>query len=136
MIYDSTTKKIVPATDISGSAAKINGVGLNVNALTNGKPIAYDSRNKMLITDTHEYLQESDVSDGVAVGKLIRLGSDKIIHADIDGSAQKINGLAVDGTGIKDGQVLIYDAQARRSSPPLKITSRKNLSAKRAKSAS
>lgn len=117
LIYDGATKKITAATDITGSAQKINGVGLNVNALENGKAVAYDARSKMLVADSHEYLQETDTSDSGEVGKLIRLGSDKIIHADIDGSAAKISGVVVDVTGMKDGQVLIYDAASKTLKP-------------------
>ena len=87
LVYNGSSKKIVPATDISGSANKINGVGVNPNSLVNGRAVAYDSRTKMLVADTHDYLQESDVSDTGAAGKLIRLGSDKTVHANIDGSA-------------------------------------------------
>lgn len=117
LVYNGTSKKIVPATDINGSAQKINGVGINPNSLVNGKAVAYDSKNKMLVADTNNYLQESDVSDTGAAGKLIRLGSDKVVHANIDGSAAKVAGLTFDGTSVKDGQVLAYDAAKKTFKP-------------------
>lgn len=117
LVYNGMSKKIVPATDIGGSAQKINGVGINPNSLVNGKAVAYDSKNKMLVADTNNYLQESDVSDSGTAGKLIRLGSDKIVHANIDGSAAKVAGLTFDGTSVKDGQVLAYDAAKKTFKP-------------------
>ena len=117
LVYNGASKKIVPSTDITGSAQKINGVGINPSSLVNGKAVAYDSRNKMLVADTNNYLQESDVSDTGAAGKLIRLGSDKTVHANIDGSAAKVAGLTFDGTSVKDGQVLAYNAAKKTFKP-------------------
>lgn len=117
LVYNGASKKVVPSTDIGGSAQKINGVGINPNSLVNGKAIAYDSKNKMLVADTNNYLQESDVSDTGAAGKLVRLGSDKTIHANIDGSAAKVAGLTFDGTSVKDGQVLAYNAAKKTFKP-------------------
>ena len=117
LVYNATSKKIVPATDINGSAQKVNGVGVNPNSLVNGRAVAYNSQTKMFVADTHEYLQESDVSDTGAAGKLIRLGSDKTVHANIDGSAAKVAGLTFDGTSVKDGQVLAYNAAKKTFKP-------------------
>ncbi len=117
LVYNSSSKKIVPSTDINGSANKINGVGINPNSLVNGRAVAYDSKTKMLVADTHDYLEESDVSDTGAAGKLIRLGSDKTVHANIDGSAAKVAGLTFDGTSVKDGQVLAYNAAKKTFKP-------------------
>ena len=117
LVYNGTSKKIVPATDINGSAQKVNGVGVNPNSLVNGRAVAYNAQTKMLVADTHNYLEESDVSDTGAAGKLIRLGSDKTVHANIDGSAAKVAGLTFDGTSVKDGQVLAYNAAKKTFKP-------------------
>ena len=117
LIYNATTKNIVPSTDINGSAKKIDGVGINLADLENGKAIAYDSRNKMFVADRHEFLSTDDTSDSGEVGKIVVIGTDKVIHADIDGSAEKIDGIEVDVTGIKDGQVLAYDILTKTFKP-------------------
>ncbi len=117
LIYNATTKNLVPSTNISGSAKKIDGVGINLADLENGKAIAYDKTNKMFVADKHEFLSAADVSDSGEVGKIVKLGTDKIIHADIDGSAEKIDGIDVNVTGIKDSQVLAYDIISKTLKP-------------------
>lgn len=112
---DKTTGK--GNIDISGSAKKIDGVGINLNDLENGKAIAYDKNNKMFVADKNIYLSSADVSDSGEVGKIVKLGTDKIIHADIDGSAEKVDGVEVDVTGIKDGQVLAYEVTTKTLKP-------------------
>ena len=93
LIYNATTKNLVPSTDINGSAKKIDGVGINLADLENGKAIAYDKTNKMFVADKNIYLSSADVSDSGEVGKIVKLGTDKVIHADIEGSAQKLTAL-------------------------------------------
>lgn len=117
LIYNATTKNLVPATDIAGSAQKINGIGINLADLENGKAIAYDAANKKFVADKNNYLTEGEVSDSGEINKLVKLGADKIIKADISGSAEKIAGIKVESVGIKDGQVFAYDILTKTLKP-------------------
>lgn len=121
LVYNSAYKKFEPATkiaaDITGSAEKLSGVTLDVANLVNGQFLVYNSAAKKIISDKKEYLTENDVSSTGAAEKIVRLDSAGIVHANLDGSASKIGGVAINSAGIKDGQVLAYDAASKTYKP-------------------
>ena len=96
--------------DIDGSAKKINEITIEAKDLINNELIAYDAKNKKLVSTTEKYITAEEVSEIGEVGKLIKLNKDKKINADISGSAKSIDGVEVDISGIKNGNLLEYDA--------------------------
>ena len=119
--YNATYKRFEPAekisADITGSAEKISGVSLDVANLVDGQFLVYNSAQKKIVSDKKEYLNEDDVSSTGEVEKIVRLDSAGMIHANLDGSAKKISGVEVNTSGIKDGQVLTYDAAQKIFKP-------------------
>lgn len=119
--YNATYKRFEPAdtiaVSITGSAEKLSGISLDTDNLMDGQFLVFDARNKKLVSDKREYLNEADVSNSGELNKIIRLGSDGIIHANLDGSASKIGGFEIDTSGMRDGQVLVYDAGNRKLKP-------------------
>ena len=119
--YNATYKRFEPAekisADITGSAEKISGVSLDVENLLDGQFLVFDLAHKKIVSDKKEYLNENDVSSTGEVEKIVRLDSAGMIHGNLDGSAKKIGGIEVKASGIKDGQVLTYDAAQKIFKP-------------------
>ena len=121
LAYNATYKRLEPAnileTDITGNAEKLSGVTLDVNNLRDGQFLVYDNSQKKLVSDKKEYLHEGDVSSTGEINKIVRIDSAGMIHANLDGSANKIGGYDFNPAGIKDGQTFAYDAATRTFKP-------------------
>lgn len=119
--YNASYKRFEPAekisVDITGGAEKLSGVTLDVENLKDGQFLVYNAAKKRLESDKKEYLNEDDVSSKGAAEKIVRVDSAGMIHANLDGSASKIGGVEINASGIKDGQVLTYDAAQKVFKP-------------------
>ena len=119
--YNATYKRFEPvdkiSADITGNAEKISGLSLDVANLVDGQFLVYNSAQKKIVSDKKEYLNENDVSSTGEFEKIVRVDSSGFIHANLDGNANKISGVEVNASGIKDGQVLIYDAKNKKFVP-------------------
>lgn len=93
---------------ISGSAEKISGVALDAANLVNGQFLVYDANKKKIISDTKDYLHGADVSSTGEADKIIRLGADKTVHADLDGSVSKIDNIIFNLANISEDDLLVY----------------------------
>ena len=107
------------AADITGSAKKFNGVNLDAN-LVDGHFLKYKTSTKTLISDTNEYLNESDVSSTGTIGKIVRVDNAGLIHANLAGSASLIGGIEIDTANIKNGQVPCYNSTSKKFVPATK----------------
>ena len=121
MAYSATNKDFeitdTISADITGSAQKFNGISLDASNLVDGQFLKYKASTKTLISDTAEYLNEDDVSESGAIGKIVRVDDAGLIHANLAGSASLIGGIAVDTAGIKDNYVLAYNASSKILNP-------------------
>ena len=121
LAYNSTNRDFevadTIAADITGSAQKFNGISIDANNLVNGQFLKYNGVSKSLVSDSNEYLHEGDVSDSGAVGKIVRVDSAGLIHANLAGSASLIGGIAIETAGIKNGQILMYDSAQKKFVP-------------------
>lgn len=119
--YNANYKRFEPvekiSADITGNAEKISGVTLDVANLVDNQFLVYNAAQKKIVSDKKEYLNENDVSSTGAANKIVRTDSAGIINANLNGSASKIGGVEVNASGIKDGQVLTYDAANRIFKP-------------------
>ena len=121
LIYNATYRRFEPAekisADITGNAEKLSGVTLDVENLVDEQFLVYNAAQKKLVSDKREYLNENDVSSTGEFEKIVRLDSAGLIHANLNGSASKLGGVEVNASGVKDGQVLVYDATNRIFKP-------------------
>lgn len=133
MAYSAANKDFEVAdtisADITGSAKKFNGISIDASNLVDGQFLKYKASTKTLISDTAEYLNEDDVSESGAIGKIVRVDDAGLIHANLAGSASLIGGVAVDAVGIKDNYVLAYNAASKSFNPVKKdYVSEENIS--------
>lgn len=133
MAYSAANKDFEIAdtisADITGSAKKFNGISIDASNLVDGQFLKYKASTKTFISDTAEYLNEDDVSESGAIGKIVRVDDAGLIHANLAGSASLVGGIAVDAVGIKDDYVLAYDAASKVLKPVKKdYVSEENIS--------
>ena len=92
--------------NLQGSASLVGGIEIETAGIKNGQVLAYDSKSKTLKPTDKDAISEDNISETGEVGKLIRLGADKTIHA----SVEKIDDVTFDLDKISDGQLLSYSS--------------------------
>ena len=121
LTYNATYKRLEPSTkiaaDITGNAEKLSGVTLDVANLVDNQFLVYNAAQKKIVSDKKEYLNEDDVSNSGEVEKIVKIDAAGLIHANLDGSANKIGGIEINSAGIKAGQVLAYDETNKTFKP-------------------
>ena len=108
--------------NLDGSTKKVGGVEVNASGIKDGQVLMYDAANKILKPANKDYITEDKISESGEIGKLIRLGSDKTIHANVEGSVSKIDGVAFNLENISDGQLLSYNSKMQKIVPVAKDT--------------
>lgn len=108
--------------NLDGSASKIGGVSVNASGIKDGQVLAYDSAQKILKPVNKDFVTEEKISETGEIGKLVRLGSDKTIHANVDGSVSQIDGVTFNLEKISDGQLLSYSSKTKKIVPVAKDT--------------
>lgn len=93
---------------IADSTNKIGNINVDLTGLSNGQVLQYDVVRNSFVPVKKDVFTEADVTTTGTANKLVRVGVDGLIHADIKGSATEIANVPVDLTGIKTGDVLTY----------------------------
>lgn len=93
---------------IADSTNKIGNINVDLTGLSNGQVLQYDVVSNSFVPVKKDVFTEADVTTTGTANKLVRVGVDGLIHADIKGSATEIANVPVDLTGIKTGDVLTY----------------------------
>lgn len=96
--------------DITGSAAKILGKPIDVDALHDSDVLMYNAASQSFVNKKKDVFTEADVSYNGEPDKLVKMGTDGIANISISGNAGKVAGKKIDATGLKDGDVLSYNA--------------------------
>lgn len=111
---DGTVGKIVRTdnaglihANLAGSASLISGIEIDTAGIKNGQVPCYDSTAKKFKPATKDYISEENISETGEVGKLIRLGADKTVHA----SVEKIDNVNFDLSNISNNQLLAYNSK-------------------------
>ena len=104
--------------NLQGSASLIGGIEIDTANIKNGQVLCYDSTAKKFKPATKDYISEENISETGEIGKLIRLGADKTIHA----SVEQIDGVTFDLSNIADTQLLAYDTKKKSVVPVDKDT--------------
>lgn len=93
---------------IADSTNKIAGINVDTTGISNGNVLQYDVVRNAFVPVKKDVFTEEDVTTTGVKNKLVRVGVDGLIHADIKGSATEIANVPVDLVGIKTGDVLSY----------------------------
>lgn len=113
--------------NLDGSASKIGGIKIDASGIKDGQIFAYDAASKTLKPVNKDYVTEEKISESGELGKLIRLGSDKTVHANLDGSVSKVDGVEFNLEKISDGQLLSYNSKTQKVIPVAKDTNATSL---------
>lgn len=93
--------------DIKGSATEIANVPVNLAGIQPNNVLAY--KDGAFIPVKKDKFDDSDTTTTGEAGKLVKVGEDGLIDADIKGSAQEICFIPVKLKDIADGQILRYN---------------------------
>lgn len=93
---------------IADSTNRIGNVNVDLTGLSNGQVLQYDVVRNAFVPVKKDVFTEADVTTTGVANKLVRVGVDGLIHADLKGSATEIANVPVDLTGIVTGDVLTY----------------------------
>ena len=104
--------------NLAGSASLIGGIEIDTANIKNGQVPCYDSTAKKFVPATKDYISEKNISETGEIGKLIRLGADKTVHA----SVEQIDGVTFDLSNINDSQLLAYNSDKKAVVPVAKDT--------------
>ena len=104
--------------NLQGSASLVGGVEVSAAGIKDGQVLAYNSSSKKFLPSNKDAITEENISEIGEVGKLIRLGADKTVHA----SVEQIDGVKFDISNATDGQLLSYSAQKKSVIPVAKDT--------------
>lgn len=99
-IFDKDTGKA--NVDITGSPDKLLGYPIAVTNLQDGDVLIFDAAQGKIVNVPKDTVTEDDISDTGEAGKLVRLDSDGVIHATLDGKLATARKIAL--TGDADGE--------------------------------
>lgn len=88
--------------DITGSPDKLLGYPIEVTNLQDGDVLIFDAAQGKIVNVPKDTVTDDDISDTGEAGKLVRLDSDGVIHADLDGKLATARKIAL--TGDADGE--------------------------------
>lgn len=108
--------------NLDGSASKIGGYKFNPAGIKDGQTFAYDAASKTFKPANKDYITEEKISESGEVGKLVRIGTDKTIYANVEGSVSQIDGVTFKLENISDGQLLSYNSKTQKIVPVDKDT--------------
>lgn len=94
--------------DITGSANKIDGVNIEAHEINDGEILQYSVIRNSFVPAKKDTFTEEDVTTTGEKSKLVRVGVDGKIHADVEGSASEIANVPVNLMGLREGYVLAY----------------------------
>ena len=102
---DKTTGKA--NVDITGSPDKILNYPIEVTDLKNGDVLMFDTTNGKIINAPKDEITLADISSTGEANKIVRLDSDRVIHADLDGKLKTARAISIvgdaEGTTYFDG---------------------------------
>ena len=99
-IFDKDTGKV--NADITGSPDKLLGYPIEITNLQDGDVLIFDAAQGKIVNVPKDTVTDDDISDTGEAGKLVRLDSDGVIHADLDGKLATARKIAL--TGDADGE--------------------------------
>ena len=83
--------------DITGSPDKLLGYSIEVTNLQDGDVLIFDAAQGKIVNVPKDTVTNDDISDTGEAGKLVRLDSDGVIHANIDGQFVTARKIALTG---------------------------------------
>lgn len=92
--------------DIEGSATEIANVPVNLTGIRTGEVLSYRQGN--FVPVPKDYIDDSMITTTGERNKLVKVGEDGLIHANLEGSATEICNIPVDINDMADGQILRY----------------------------
>ena len=117
---DKTTGKA--NVDITGSPEKLCDYLIDVQELGDGHVLVFNAQKQKFVNLPNYEIRWTNTAYQAGAenaGKLIRVSDDGKIHADITGSANKIDGVNIEAQDVNDGEVLQYSV-IRNSFVPAK----------------
>ena len=109
--------------DITGSPERLCDYLIDVQSLGDGHVLAFNAEKQKFVNLPNYELTKADTTyqgGTESAGKLIQISSDGKIHADITGSANKIDGVNIQAQSVSNGDVLQYDAVSNSFVPAKK----------------
>ena len=96
--------------DITGSPDRLLNYQIETTATPNdGDVFVFNATTQKFELKPNYIFTEDDTTYQNDAGKLLKVSRDQKIHVDVEGSASKIDNLPVVSSGIRNGQVLIYE---------------------------
>ena len=95
--------------DITGSPNRIWDKEIDLQDLQNNHVLTFNAEKNKWVNLPKDELFRKDLTYAGEAGKIVVVGEDGTIHANLTGSASKIDGITVDADGIEDKQILAYD---------------------------
>ena len=108
LVYDSNKQKWVNKPRNTNDT--INGIPVVElqNRIQHGDVLVYCNRIQKFIPKPKDYLQEIDITETGEIHKLPRVSSDGLLHVNISGYANGLNGKLTDASNATDGDILVY----------------------------
>ena len=103
--------------ELKGSASEFNGMSIDKEGVKEGYVPAFDTETGNLKFVKKDVFTEDDVTTTGEPNKLARVDADGYIRGKIFGNANEIGNIKVSTVGIKDGEVLAYDAREDKFIP-------------------
>ena len=103
--------------ELKGSASEFNGMSIDKEGVKEGYVPAFDTETGNLKFVKKDVFTEDDVTTTGEPNKLARVDADGYIRGKIFGNANEIGNIKVSTVGIKDGEVLAYDAKEDKFIP-------------------
>ena len=100
--------------NLAGNADKIAGKAIAVDSLKGGEVLAYDADLDVFVNRPKDEINPDDVTTTGEAGKIVRVGTDGKLHADLAGNAQKVGNIEVAVTDMQDGEILAYHASVNK----------------------
>ena len=95
----------------SGETDSIGEIKVDLENLGAYQVLAYNPSTKLWTPVDKDLFTEADVTTTGEPNKLVRIGEDGYIRGKIFGSATEIGNIKVQTAGIKNGEILVYDAR-------------------------
>ena len=94
--------------DITGSPERLLGYEIDVQNFKDGDVLVLNTQKNKIVNLPKDDVKSTDLTVSGEAGKVAKIATDGKLHATLQGSASQIDGITVDTTGIKAGQVLMY----------------------------
>lgn len=103
--------------DTTGNAGRIAQVAIDANNLAEDDVLAYDSTAGTFKNKPRNDINNADLTTTGEADKVVKVHSDGTIHANVTGSATKVDNVTVNMTGAVDKDLLYYDNAAKELKP-------------------